>query len=717
MKTTFSSCVCALLALAGCGEDAAKMDAETPARDMGDDMGAAPDLTPDLTPDLPQGDDASDDASDGEDADAECAPPGGQCPPDRPRFVRCRCVGEDDRRCDDDQDCRARERCLPLEGHLICTYEPPPVEVCPGAPGCEDEPGAPLLGAAVSRVITPTGFETPAPGGLDGALLNFSPGAPLTPARWRDCGYDDRCPGEPGYTGPDEGEGDNQLQGIWLAGFTTGRPAQACPPERVGCPEVDCCVSRWAHDDLKAQIAVLRQGQTTVAFVTLDVVGFFYSDLTAITRELPAALGVDLVVLGSTHNHEAPDTFGQWGPGRPAPLMTGRSPRFFAQIREAILGGIAEAVERLEAVTVEATVLDVGRRGLAINDSRAPYIFDDDVPVVLLRRARDRGVVATLASFGNHAEALWADNPYLTADHFGAARRFIEGGLPATSAQDPEGEKPALEGLGGVTLLFAGAVGGLINPGGGGALDYAGYAPADPHSFAAAEAIGQRLASHLLGAVHGGQLEDLGAPRLRTARRQLLTTVDNTVFVLAASVLGLVPREVYNTARLNNVTFVPRPQVLTEVAAVQLGPVTLFTAPGEVFPESLVGGYPGKERVRNPVIGDTEGRSVAPTCDDQGLHAPGGDQPCLIKPDQPFPPDWSAAPDGPYVYAQAPGRYAFFIGLGQDALGYLVPAYDYAADDYFNQAPGDHYEETNGVGASIEADWRRALGECFDALR
>ena len=43
----------------------------------------------------------------------------------------------------------------------------------------------------------------------------------------------------------------------------------------------------------------------------------------------------------------------------------------------------------------------------------------------------------------------------------------------------------------------------------------------------------------------------------------------------------------------------------------------------------------------------------------------------------------------------------FLFGLTEDFLGYFVPEFDYVLDarsPYLEEAPGDHYEETNSVG-------------------
>lgn len=670
------------------------------------------------TRDAGEGDVEPADASDAGDEDISVMCPNPvNCDADE-RLVDCRCVSVMDRRCTKDSECRDTESCEEVDGHQVCIFEPPPVKTCPGSAGCDGGGNSALFAGAASRIITPEGFEQPTPQGLDGSYMNFTPSSSLE-GKWQDCGLDGLCPGDEGYEKPDKGEADGKMQGMWIAGFGAGRPAQHCPPERVGCEGVDCCVSKFAHDHLKVQVAVLRHEATTVAFASVDTVGWFNTDIEEIRRRLDENLGVDLLVMAATHNHEAPDTAGQWGPGKDLPERTGRSDRFIEKIYRETVAGVEEAIRTAEPANAYSTVLDVGTEGLAIDDSRPPYIFNDDVPVVQLTSKNSGDTIATLLSFGNHPEVLWGGNPYITADYPHYVRKYIEEGLPAVTDEQGAEVKPKLGGLGGVTVMFAGSLGGLINPGDGGAKNYADEVPEEDHSFEAADAVGQRLASHVLGAVHDGQMNKLDEPDLRFAHKQFLTPIENKKFQLAAFQLGVLERDVYNATRLGFGRFAPDlPELLTEVSVVRFGEVTFFTAPGEVFPETLVGGFPGKKRVRTPVIGDVNEFHTKATCDEQGLPTENDDgtHPCIVTADQENPPDWSKAPDGPYVYEKIPGKYPFFIGLGGDFLGYMVPSYDFEEDGYLSQAPGSHYEETNGVGPKLITQWKTHLDACLSAV-
>jgi hypothetical protein len=48
--------------------------------------------------------------------------------------------------------------------------------------------------------------------------------------------------------------------------------------------------------------------------------------------------------------------------------------------------------------------------------------------------------------------------------------------------------------------------------------------------------------------------------------------------------------------------------------------------------------------------------------------------------------------------------YRWIIGLANDELGYIIPAYNFelaATNPWVEEAEGDHYEETNSLGPDM----------------
>ena len=110
--------------------------------------------------------------------------------------------------------------------------------------------------------------------------------------------------GEPFEDDPENDQLDasskGKYDGIFLAGFGHNRPATG------------------KHDDLFARAIVIEHATTKIAIVAIDVIGYYskanYYGLGEIKKLIDPKLGISEILLASTHNHEAPDTIGAWGP-------------------------------------------------------------------------------------------------------------------------------------------------------------------------------------------------------------------------------------------------------------------------------------------------------------------------------------------------------------------------------------------------------------------
>src|SRR5688572_9435069 len=76
---------------------------------------------------------------------------------------------------------------------------------------------------------------------------------------------------------------------VWLPGYSAGRRATGI------------------HDPLFVRVAVLDDGTRRVAIASVDLVGLQYETVLRIRARLPKLY---YVLVGSTHNHEAPDVIG-----------------------------------------------------------------------------------------------------------------------------------------------------------------------------------------------------------------------------------------------------------------------------------------------------------------------------------------------------------------------------------------------------------------------
>ena len=490
-----------------------------------------------------------------------------------------------------------------------------------------------------------------------------------------DCGRDGVCPckgpaGRPAYFGKDGktclkghttnsawtaadadgSEGNGTFEGIWMGGFDGDHPLLG------------------KHDDIWARAVVLRSGDTTVALVSLDLVGFFHNEVVKIRKKVAERAkkhGVDYVLVSSTHAHEGPDTMGQWGPqANGLPLKNGMDLKLRDHILDQASKAVAQAADTLKKATLTAGTASTGRDGF-IRDSRAPVIFDDSVVTLRLADADDK-TIATLVSWANHPEVLSDDNNYLTSDFVHYFRQAMEKAVPG------QGGKAALPALGGTAIWFPGAVGCLMTPLGVKVTDRAGKEHTSS-DWAKSEALGVNLAVKAREALAKG--EKIKAPTVSAWAKVIKLPVDNIMF---QTVMGL---KIFDRPTFDYNPNLPidktnKPHVQTEIAVVRLGPVTFFSLPGEAAPEILVGGFDGS-------------RSLGAK---------------LIDPNNKNPPKVAKAPKGPYLKARMPGKYKFFIGLGNDEIGYIVPAYNFVlgSPPYLNEAPGDHYTETNSLGPQTE---------------
>ncbi|MBE2248547.1 MAG: hypothetical protein IAE78_03285 [Myxococcus sp.] len=572
----------------------------------------------------------------------------------------------------------------------------PPETFCPYGPGCEKGNDGVFKAGIAAVKVTPTGFEQPRPDFLDrqGAACNEAAprgadgekrcGKLTTAAFSEDCGADRRCPGVAGYTGPDadgsEGdgkpdfffdcgrdrrcpgapdyagpdadgsEGDGRFQGLWMAGFGNSAPVYD------------------VHDDVWARAVVVQNGDISIALVSVDAVGLFRDDVERIrARIVKRAQGVpDYVLVSSTHTHESVDTMGQWGPIKGLLPERGVDD---AWLRDGLIEGVAQAVSDAmlssKPARVRAAQPRLGAKTLqVIKDTRDPFISDDTVTVIEFTEAQGGAMIGTLVAWGNHPETLAGTNNSISSDFVWATREGVEKGVFKA-----DGSLVA-RGVGGTCVYFSGAVGGLMTSLGAKPTSVDGDVPAD-RTIAKTKAVGELIAIAALEGLASATEEK--APNLAFGAQTLKLPVDNETFrLLTLPGVELLRRTLHDFDRNKGVTADNIPHVLTEVSKVQLGGVRFVGVPGELFPESAVGF-------------DAE-------------YAFGA---ALIDPTNPAPPDLSKAPAAPYLKAMLGGDKPVVLGLANDENGYLVPEYDYVLHPtrpYSEQAPGDHYEETNSLG-------------------
>ncbi|MCL4234255.1 MAG: hypothetical protein KJ042_07030, partial [Deltaproteobacteria bacterium] len=337
-------------------------------------------------------------------------------------------------------------------------------------------------------------------------------------------------------------------------------------------------IATGVHDDLTASVLVFAKGNEHAVLVSVDLVGF-PSPRTQVVKDALAVRGLepDHIFISATHTHEAPDTLGIWGPDW---TTSGRDETYSQFLTNTITQLVIDTWDDLTPVSVQAGRATINEPGSnypgLIRDSRRPYLPYPDVAAARFI-ADDDSTVATLVNWHNHPEVTMS------------AMEF--------SADFPQWTRQRMETLfGGTSVYLSGAVGGLGTPldvevpaydEAGTRLDDGGGNPVwlKGQSWQKSWSLGFALADWAELAL-GGEPVD-ASPALDVAAATIRIPVRNPLHI-AAFLTGLVDRP----ANLDRDHFWECgivgciPEV---IGRVRVGPLTIVTAPGETFPETLMG--------------------------------------------------------------------------------------------------------------------------------
>lgn len=533
------------------------------------------------------------------------------------------------------------------------------------------------------------------------AALGCAPKAPAPPAPFRGSGImpdelplrlSQRCPGDPSCL--DGGDG-KLLVGFGLREITPmvetfddvndngrwdpGEPYRDLNGNGRFDPvwmTVSAHQAFGVHDPQWVRCYVLRQNQTTLAHCALDVIGYFHDDLEQLRADLPAALGIDYLMTSATHDHSNQDTLGLYGP---ADTITGYNPVWMKIIRQEAVAALTDAVAALKPAKMSIgsiPVEDGPNHDMHhyIGDGRDPLIIDNTLHLIQFD-GEDRKPIVTVVNWTAHPDAMDRGNRYISSEWPHYLRGRVE------------------EHTGSPVVYVSGSVGGQIGPHEVEAIGDDGKVYKEG-SFAFAEAWGHSVGDFANKAFdHRKEVAD---PKLAFRVTRLAVHVENVLYI-TGFLTGILPRTIYGfdptKAVIHDATMDNSPLIDTEMAYITLGPAAITTAPGELFPESFLGGYDGSHSGNEtpfihtgPIPGDKEGRSY------------------------PAPPDVSLAPPPPYLIDLMDGEpeHRMVFGLTNDMLGYVVPRFEYYLDPvgpYVVEPPGDsHYEETNSLGPRCEPE-------------
>jgi hypothetical protein len=363
-------------------------------------------------------------------------------------------------------------------------------------------------------------------------------------------------------------------------------------------------------DPLMARAIVLRNGGHKIAIVSLDLVGFFNTNVENVRARLS---GFDYVLVSSTHVHEGPDTLGLWGSG---PFVSGVDPEYLKFVEKQA----AAAIRAAEAACKPASArIGTAHAPELLHDGREPYVKHDEL-VALEFRSGEKGPISGLVVQWNcHPETVDSKSTKLTADY-----------VATTVAKLRERHHCPV-------LYLTGTVGGLmttlhvsVKSTGGEVLPEG--------SVAKMVRYGELLANVADQALKGAVPVRLTP--FETRSEALYLPLDNKLYVLAQQV-GVLDRKPYLWAGNPRKAEPALPADAgkrvcskSEIGYLRLGDLEIAAIPGEIYPELVLG------KVQDPVD-------------------PGADYP--------------SAPIEPAIYSQLHAKHRMIVGLANDEIGYIIP--------------------------------------------
>ncbi len=215
--------------------------------------------------------------------------------------------------------------------------------------------------------------------------------------------------------------------GAFLAVPSARAEIQAGAAVRIITPEKNLPVSggmgiprpsREKRDELTARALVLRKGETTVAIVGLDLLGF-PSALGDRVRAQVGRISAQNILIGSTHTHSAPDcyAFPDDKGGHTGDL------EYMASVCTKTAEAINEAIDRLQPAWIRIATGEA--KGKIAYNYYAPDLYDRRMNVIQAVSPRGQ-VIATLVNYAVHPEVLGNEVGILSPDLVGPLCKQIE---------------------------------------------------------------------------------------------------------------------------------------------------------------------------------------------------------------------------------------------------------------------------------------------------
>jgi hypothetical protein len=402
-------------------------------------------------------------------------------------------------------------------------------------------------------------------------------------------------------------------------------------------------VAATVHDDLYARCLAFSAGLKPLVVCEVDLIGLFLDDVQRVRAKVPEAD----VVVASTHVHEGPDTMGLWGP---APGQSGIDDAYNAFVVDRVAEAAKGAIAALEPATPALAVVHSAELDSFIDDTRPPVVHDPDM-IVLSLTGKGGKRIATAVNWANHPETLGSRNKQISADYPGFFYKRLE------------------SKLGGMAVLWNGAVGGMQSPLGAKIKDPSTGSIAAENSFRKTQVLGERIGD--LAAEAAGGAKPVSIDKIEFAERIITIPVTNRGFEMAAQA------DLYKGRK--KTTAGGATQAPVGLIRMSGGRPVLAIAliPGEMYPELSVGGV---ERYAGA--------------------------------------DFPDAPIETPIKSMLDAQFKMLIGLADDEIGYIIPKAEWDEKaPYLQNAKKAWYGEENSVGPDAAARIAAAIKELTGSPR
>lgn len=316
--------------------------------------------------------------------------------------------------------------------------------------------------------------------------------------------------------------------------------------------------------ELTTRAMVFRNGETTIAVVSVDALGF-PSVLGDRVRRLVPRIPAANIVIGASHTHSAPDCYG-------FPLPSGGFTGdldYMNSVCVKMAEAINEAIDELQPAVLKISS-DKSADRIAYN-YYAPQLYDPRMGVIQTL-TKDGKAIGTLVNYGIHPEVLGSDAGILSPDAIGPMCDRIE------------------HELGGIAMFMNGAQGGMVtadNRDLNQLKDPVKGVWQDVRTWDECLRIGHLMADEAIRII--GKAESQTAPLLICQSRQVKFPVESPL--MWAIVVGSPLKYPHNDDHT----------ISTQINLIRLGDTRILTVPGEALPN--IGLYlKRKMKGRHPMI-------------------------------------------------------------------------------------------------------------------